>query len=70
MSVGRRKFFVVEQKSFDVVEEGRGIRVLKNGRGSRRFIFLKKKDIVWFLNSLKEFIWEKGQVVCSRLRRS
>lgn len=66
MPVGRQKFFVVEQKSFDVVEEGRGIRVYENGRGFRKSIFLQKEDVEWFSKSLREFRWEKWR----RLRRS
>lgn len=49
--VSQRKFFVAKQKSFDVVEEGSGVRVYKNRRGYRKSMFLQQEDVEWFLKS-------------------
>lgn len=39
MLMGQKIFFIVEQKSFDVVVEGRGVRVYENGKGFQKSIF-------------------------------
>lgn len=55
MVVGLRQFLAVEKKTFDVVVEGRGVKVYENGEGFQKFIFCQKKDIKWLLQSFREF---------------
>lgn len=57
MVVQRRKFLVTENKSFDVVCEGRkmeGLRITENGRGFRVSISLEEEDVVWLLDALED----------------
>lgn len=42
----------------------------ENGRGFRTSIFFQKGNVDWFLQSFKEFIWEKSDGLWSRSRRS
>lgn len=55
-----RRFFVIENKSFDLIwESGRseGLRIFENGRGYRTYIFLNLEEVNWLLMVLEEFYW-------------
>lgn len=57
---GERKCLTVENKSFDLICEGRraeGLRVCENGKGFRVSIFLEKGEVEWLLDALKDFYW-------------
>lgn len=64
MVIGLRRFVAVEKKTFDVVAEGRGVRIYKNGRGFQKSIFFQKEDVEWLLQSFKEFKWGKEEGGC------
>lgn len=60
MAVGRRKFFMIESKSFDVVAEGQGLRIFENGRGFRKSIFYRKDEVERLRECFRQFQWKKG----------
>lgn len=49
MVVGLRRFLFVEQKSFDVVGDGKGIRIFEKGKGFRKSIFFQKEELKWLM---------------------
>lgn len=59
-SLGGHKFLAVENKSFDLISEGRlmdGMRICENGQGFRMSILLAKAEVDWLLGALEEFYW-------------
>lgn len=61
---------MIEQKSFDIVGEGLGMRIYENGRCYQKAIYFQGEDVQWLLDYFKEFFWVKGERVWSRSRRS
>lgn len=45
MTVGTGRFPTVEQKTFDIVEEGKQVRIYENGKGFRKPIFYRKEEV-------------------------
>lgn len=70
MFIGLRKFLVIDHKSFNVMVEGRGVRVFENGKGFGKSIFYQKGVLEWLLKCFKEFRWEKGEEAWGRCRHS
>lgn len=60
-SLGRR-YLYNENKSFDLICEGRNtkcLRVCENGRGFRRSVFLERDEFRLFLEGLNKFWWSR-----------
>lgn len=58
----RKRFLAIENKSYDLVCEGRVsdcLQINEDGRGFRRSIFQEKDEYRWFLDALGEFWWRK-----------
>lgn len=59
----RRKFVMIDRKSFDVVYEGKNmdrLRINKNRRGFIVSISLEEREVRWLMDALEEFYWRKG----------
>lgn len=70
MVVGRRRFLLIERKLFDIVAEGKGLRIFENGRGFQKSSFYQKEKADWLMDCFREFRWEKGGVMWGKSWRS
>lgn len=60
----KRRFLAVENKTFDVVYEGRnveGLRLSENGWGFLVSISYGEEDVKWLVETLKGFYGMKGE---------
>lgn len=51
---------MIEQKTFDVLGEGMGVRVFENGKGFRKSIFFQE-EVKWLIQCFRVFRSNKGE---------